>query len=131
MFLLFGFKIQHCLRRRSSVIFCFFLRSRFIFSHMFFFISFWPWMCLFLVSLQIFSQKYKVKTPSPLTWSYGHGNPFPANFYEQLLLKAQMTAFLAKCCFSFPFFCYIFVLHKIIMLSVLLSLTFHHSLFNF
>lgn len=58
-FLLFGSKVQHHLRRRNSVIFCFFLRNRFIFYHMFFLISFSP----FLVSLQVFSQKYKVKTP--------------------------------------------------------------------
>lgn len=96
MFLLFGSKIQHYLRRKSSLIFCFLLRIRVLGSRMFFLISFWPWMCLFLVSLQISSQKHKVKTPFTSDLELWTWKSLPCQFLWTTASKSSNDSFPGK-----------------------------------
>lgn len=102
---------------RNSAIFCFLRRRWFIVSHMFFLSSFWPWMCLSLVSVYKCSRIIRLKLwlpHSPLTRSYGCGSPFPANFYEQLHLKAIWWLSWQNAASHFPSFVTFLSLHKII-----------------
>lgn len=107
MFLLFRSKIQPYPRRSSSVIFCFFLRKKkififlihlcqFVFSNMFFLNSFGPWRCLFLVYLQIFSQKYKVKTPFTSDLELGTWKSLPCQFLWTTMSKSSNDSFPGK-----------------------------------
>lgn len=111
MFLLFGFKLQYYLRRWKQFSYFLLFPKKWIYS----------FLCVFLhlildVSLSCVYKRYprniRLKQwllHSPLTCTYRCRSPFPANFYEQLHLKGPMLTLLAKCCFSFPFFWYIFV----------------------